>query len=284
MNTYEALKLFHEKCEAMRDTGLLTVPEICDVHEVLLKGVHPDCGRIRKNDAYTQWDGGRHFYPPPDKAEALFFTLVDHHNFYMDSCKLDKTSMEYTTFIFKCAARLLFEFVDTHPFGDGNGRMCRLLADYVVGLITPFPVSLYHTQSKARSGRDDYLNAIIRCRQHTQEGPRELAAMLVEGAWRGWDCLFTNLKRRDQLEPGIVLGPIVVVKSKCDENYVTERIDRIWSGAKKKNVKATKQDVVKSIIGATKEIDVHSLGGTKFMQKTVPVTEGFSVQLDIFSS
>ena len=75
MNTYEALKLFHEKREAMRDTGLLTVPEICDVHEVLLKGVHPDCGRICKNDVYTQWDGSPHFYPPPDKAEALLYYL-----------------------------------------------------------------------------------------------------------------------------------------------------------------------------------------------------------------
>ena len=173
----------------------------------------------------------------------VFYALVDHHNFYMDSCQLDKSSMEYTAFIFKCAARLLFKFVDTHPFVNGNGRMCWLLANYGVGLITPFPVSLYHTQSKARSGRDDYLNAIVHCRQHPQEGPRELATMLVKGAWRGWDSLFTNLKRRGQLEPGIVLGRIVVVKSKRDENYVTERVDRIWSDAKKKNVKATKEDV-----------------------------------------
>ena len=282
MNTYEALKLFHKKHEKMADTGLLTVPEICDIHRVLLHGVHADCGKIRTKDAYTNWHDGPHFYPSPEEAEALFYALIDHHNVYMETCQLNESSIEYTAFIFKCAARLLFEFVDTHPFGDGNGRMCRLLANYVVGLITPFPVSLYHTQNQARSGRDDYLNAIVHCREHPHEGPRGLAAMLVEGAWRGWESLFNNLERRGLLEPGMIMGPIVVVKSKCDEKYVTERVDRIWSGVKKRKVEARKEDVVKSIVGATKETDVQSLDGSKFMQTTVPVAEGFSVKLDIY--
>ena len=50
---------------------------------------------------------------------------------------LSTTNIE---FIFKRAARLLFDFVDAHPFGDGNGRTCRLLANYDISLITPFPV------------------------------------------------------------------------------------------------------------------------------------------------
>ena len=282
MNTYEALKQFHDKREAMNNTGLLTVSEICEIHRVLLKDVHVNCGDIRTTEAYTHWHRIPHYYPPPEKAEVLFYALIDHHNIYIDMCQLDKRSVDYTAFIFKCAARLLFEFVDTHPFGDGNGRMCRLLANYVVGLITPFPVSLYHTHNEQRSGRDDYLEAIVRCREHPEEGPRGLAAMLVEGAWRGWESLFGNLKKRDQLEPGNIIGPIVVIKSKCDEKYVTERIDRIWSNVEKKCDKAIKEEVVKSIVGAIKETDVCSLGVRKFLQKTVSIMEGFSVKLDIY--
>jgi fido (protein-threonine AMPylation protein) len=209
MNTYRAVKLLHEKHKEMNNTGFLTVQEICDVHKVLLEGLHRDCGNIRTTETYTHWHGGAFFYPSPEVAKQRFYTLIDHHNTYMKECPPDSTTNEYTAYIFKCAARLLFEFVATHPFGDGNGRMCRLLANYVLGLITPFPVALYHTHNPERSGRDDYLEAIVRCRKNPEEGPRDLAAMLVEGAWQGWESLFHSLKRRRQLQPGVEIGPIV---------------------------------------------------------------------------
>ena len=38
--------------------------------------------------------------------------------------KYSQDTNDYTALLFKCAARLLFSFVDAHPFGDGNGRMC----------------------------------------------------------------------------------------------------------------------------------------------------------------
>ena len=44
------------------------------------------------------------------------------------------------------AARLLFSFVDAHPFGDGNGRMCRLLANYVNIASSHFRTSLHYRQ------------------------------------------------------------------------------------------------------------------------------------------
>ena len=39
-------------------------------------------------------------------------------------------------FIAKSAAWLPFHFVSTHPFSDGNGRMCQLPGNYVFSLIT----------------------------------------------------------------------------------------------------------------------------------------------------
>ena len=110
----------------------------------------------------------------------------------MDACPSDTFSGKYTAYIFKCAARL-----DTHPFGDGNGRMSRLLANHIVGLIIPFPVALYHKHEE-RNERMDYINAIVRCREHPEEGPCELAAMLVEGAWHGWQKLNSKLKEQDR--------------------------------------------------------------------------------------
>ena len=106
--------------------------------------------------------------------------------------KYSQDTNDYTALLFKCAARLLFSFVDAHPFGDGNGRMCRLLANYVLSQITVFPVGLYHKSRPERSGRDDYIEAIIHCREHPEEGPGKLAAMIVESAWHGWKELFVG--------------------------------------------------------------------------------------------
>ena len=70
-------------------------------------------------------------------------------------------------------------------------RCVGVLGNYVVNLITPFPVGLYHTDDQNRCGRADYMNGIVQCRDNQEEGPRELAAMLVEGAWNGWKTFFS---------------------------------------------------------------------------------------------
>jgi len=62
--------------------------------------------------------------------------------------------------------------------------MCRLLANHVIS-ITPFPVRLHHSNHSNRSGQGDYIKAIVQCRKHPEEGPRKLAAMLVEEHGRG---------------------------------------------------------------------------------------------------
>ena len=280
INTYKAMKRFEEIRKEMEDEGLLTVQLLCDVHGILLQGLHQNCGKVRTCDVYTNWHDGVHYYPKADRIEELFLALVDRHNIYMEARKkLENTSNEYTIHIFKCASRLLFEFVDTHPFNDGNGRMCRLLANYVVSLITPFPVSLYHTYHKGRSGRDDYLNAIVRCRENPEEGPSGLAAMLVEGAWRGWENLFKNLEKHCLLEPGDVIGPIVVQKSTCNESYVSERVHRILS---KRSVNAEEKKVVTLILGATQDTDVSTLNHDEYVERTVRIADGVSAKLDVY--
>ena len=280
MNTYLAMKKLHDEVhQEMDQSGLLTVNQICDVHRVLLNGLHKDNGNIRTTEVYTQFRSSTHFYPPPTEAERRLYTLVDRHNIYVDSSPSNKLSVKHITHVFKYAARLLFEFVDTHPFADGNGRMCRLLANHAISHITPFPVGLYHSKRPDRSGRDDYIEAIVKCRENPKEGPGELAAMLVEGAWMGWKSLFYNLERRDQLQPGVRVGPIVVQQSK--PATIAERVNRIWPSLEKNGMLFDKETVVKAIEGATREAIVNQSEPCHCV-KTSQTFDSVTVLLEVF--
>ncbi len=191
LNTLKALKKLYDMfVNEMDSQGFLTVDQVCEVHGVLMKDLHRDAGKIRCTKAFTTWNGV-HFYPEPEKIEGQLYALVDRHNIYVEKLP-QKYSREEVEYIIKCAARIMFHFVDTHPFGDGNGRTCHLLANYVLTLITPFPVSIYHTDSTEGISREDYVDAIVQCRDHPEEGPCDIAAMLVEGVWKGWKNLFRN--------------------------------------------------------------------------------------------
>ena len=126
----------------------------------------------------TNWDSSVYFYPPPENVENLFYAAIDRHNMYMESVVNMKTE-EKVPYIFKCAAWLLFTFVDIHPFVDGNGRLCRLLANYVLSLITPFPVSTYSPTGKEGSGRQRYIEAIVECRKSSSRHPIRLCEILL---------------------------------------------------------------------------------------------------------
>ncbi len=286
INTCRALKMFHDKFQgSMQETGMLTVQQLCEAHEILLEGLHLKNGKIRVDgdDVYTQTEEGIHYYPEPWRAEQRFYALIDHHNINMEHYgekKAEMTTRGKVEFLVKCAARLLFEFVDTHPFSDGNGRMCRLLANYVVSLITPFPVAVYHSASLSkRSHRNDYIRAIVKCRKNPQEGPRDLAAMILEGIYLGWESLFENLTALKLLEPGLELGPIVVKKS--DLQPLDEKLERLYHrGSVPEEITCESlSEIVRRAILAE---DVSTLRPPDYKRTLVHVKEGVSLVVDIF--
>ena len=219
-------------------------------------------GALRDTDVYTRTEKGLHFYPEPKRAKLLLYASIDHHNLYMTCLKnkYSRDTNDYTALLFKCAARLLFSFVDAHPFGDGNGRMCRLLANYVLSQITVFPVGLYHKSRPERSGRDDYIEAIIHCREHPEEGPGKLAAMLVESAWHGWKELFKNVGHR--VRTLSYIRPILVQLS--DPEKTKKRIGSIITD---EHLNVDEEDIVKRIERIKTEVDTAELPPFYFIEK-----------------
>ena len=164
INVYKILMKFVEMHDEMERTSKVTVQQIYDCHRVLMENMRTrkDAGELRTTCVRTIWKDEVHIYPESIVAEQILYACVDHHCIHMTHYEeLTKTAAKEESFsyLFKCAAGLLFDFVDAHPFGDGNGRMCRLLGNYVLSLITPFPVALYsHGSEEGRCGREDYIH------------------------------------------------------------------------------------------------------------------------------
>ena len=188
VNTFKALKKMSELCEEMEYSGMITVQQITDIHRILMTGLHHKCGMIRDTNVYTiRPDGERYNYPSYEVVEDKLYDIIDHHNSHMK--QLEESNLrpyDKLVFLIKAAAWFLFNFVDVHPFADGNGRMCRLLAGYTMMSITPFPVHPYYVQNKSCSSRHDYINAIVSCTRHAHKEPSLIAALLLDGLYYGW--------------------------------------------------------------------------------------------------
>lgn len=219
-NSLEALELLYRTRQDMVavsednvDTLLLTTDVIRHAHGCLLKGLHPRAGHTRDNIAATYTANGMFLYTCYEEVDSAFQCVIDQHNHVVvHSPLLRQEGVSKVTAIFNLAAQLQLRFLTVHPFADGNGRLGRLLVNFIVQHLLPFPIRVMPPYAH----RDGYLNAIIASRE-VQDGvcvgllqPCELAALIVEGAWF---CMkdAANLCRqmRSSLRGHILVGPDV---------------------------------------------------------------------------
>jgi hypothetical protein len=98
--------------------------------------------------------------------------------------------------LYKLAACLLSWFVTLHPFLDGNGRLGKLLANFILSGVTPFPIPFY-VEDGVHS-REVYVAALMAARDYSDprmtwfRPPCDLLALIIEVAWLTW----RNLKKR----------------------------------------------------------------------------------------
>ena len=289
IQTYEALTFFYElSIDPDMAPGWVTVQQIQDAHRKLLATIYECPGEIRKRHAYTTYKEEEYYHPPPEKLQALFYACIDRHNIHMDQLDIKRLQGELKDpfnktddfnnlcerlgMVFKSAAWLMFNFVDVHPFGDGNGRLCRLLANYVLGTVTPFPVPIYLGEVPGQIKWEDYLDAIVKCRESEMKHPGQLTSMLVENAWKGWKRLFDTLKRMDFLKDVIEWGPIVLQIDKRHpphERMIRDKMSHL------KLLDAEKEEMHSKIVSEVKEaID-------EVTDKVFCLAPGKYLQLDI---
>jgi Fic family protein len=115
---------------------------ILKLHAIILKDISEKfAGRYRENP--VRIFGSNVSFPGYEKVPQLVKNLVYWY-------KLNKTKMH----IFELAVIFSMKFVSIHPFVDGNGRMSRLLMNFILKKNNYPWINIYTKQ------REDYLNAV----------------------------------------------------------------------------------------------------------------------------
>ena len=140
--------------EMLRLKSDLTLSVVCEWHKRLFVGTKPDIGgKIRKSE--VQIAGSK--YKPP-RAEALGYLLTSFFKWYggKQSKKLNPVER---------AALVHLKFVSIHPFGDGNGRISRIMMNHTLSK-SEYPMlnidykdrrSYYNALERSQNKADDMI-------------------------------------------------------------------------------------------------------------------------------
>eukprot|EP00798_Chlamydomonas_sp_ICE-L_P028526 gene28526-31685_t len=195
-NTFDALSFVHKTKMEMANSNpnssdelgslLLTTDVIVNTHRLLMNSLHHGAGKTRNSLTITKTSNGVFMYTPPEQVDSELQCLVDQHNYIAEHSPLLKVAgIARVAAVFNMAAQLQLRFLTVHPFADGNGRLGRLLVNFVVQNVLPFPIRMMPPYAH----RDIYISAITaaRCIQDGKcvsfQSPRDLVALIIEGAW-----------------------------------------------------------------------------------------------------
>ncbi len=137
----------YEEMVNLADTTELTIGLIKKWHETLFS-LHPNrnnfAGLIRRGQIYISSSN----YVPPPGGVACESLLEELFNWYDDNINTLHPAL--------LACLMHFRFVSIHPFDDGNGRMTRLLMNFIL-FKKKYP--MFDIQAKIRKS---YYNALER--------------------------------------------------------------------------------------------------------------------------
>ncbi len=186
-NLFECLKHVCGLVTDMQRTGLLTVQQLCDVHKILTRNTDCNkCGTFRNSRVFTNLpDGDVHFYPEPTAIGDTMYLIVDEYNraisrFISDSKETSHDTCENITQI---AADLFADFINLHPFVDGNGRTARMLSTYAMFTVYNVPIQPFLRQTnetEASENRKQYMDAIVASRTTDVRNKKHLKRHFLE--------------------------------------------------------------------------------------------------------
>ena len=134
---YEHLLDKIKREEEPRNYGLMERSlRLQETHRILLQGVPLGDSRTKpgifsNQRRFADFEGESYNYPhlpEPEQMENAVYAIVEKCSTRFDCCtKEGLKDFDDFYYVFKTCAWMLFELLDLHPFGDGNGRLCRIL-------------------------------------------------------------------------------------------------------------------------------------------------------------
>jgi len=172
---------------------------VLNLHKILMINLQTkmSCGgKISTDRRFASWNGHKHEYPifkTEYEGEECILSVLDRYNELqydiLSKDLVNNPNSEYLLNYFKCATWMYYNLISLHPFGDGNGRLCRLLLEYVLSAIVPFPVPL----AVLNGCRDIYIEAIVLDRK-SGGIPLNLTTLVIESVYTWWN-IFVNSVR-----------------------------------------------------------------------------------------
>lgn len=185
MRDYEEMKAHHAALEYVKQAAKeserpLTEAFIRQVHQIMMKEdytvydnrggkpiqytVHVGIYKTRPNSVKTQ-TGELFEYASPEETPSLMTDLVAWYNAAKAEGKLSPLQL---------ASLFHFRYIRIHPFEDGNGRIARLMVNYILSSFG-YPMIVVHTEDK-----NNYLSALEKCDDITGPVPSDGAHAALE--------------------------------------------------------------------------------------------------------
>lgn len=158
--------------------------------------IHAGQYKTRPNSVITRY-GDRFEYASPEETPALMGDLVDWYN--EEEAKGEMSPVEL-------AALFHYRYIRIHPFEDGNGRIARLMVNYILAR-HGYPMIVVRSRKKT-----DYLEALHKADLQVGSTPSEGANASIE-AINDFLKYFTNLMK-EEIEYNI--------------RFLTERGENVW--------------------------------------------------------
>lgn len=146
----------------------ISIELILKLHKTLLTNIRDEiAGRFRSGKEWVRV--GTHIGANPDFVNGFMYELVEKYNSNTDEYFLDKIAYFHA------------EFENIHPFGDGNGRIGRLLTNEQLDMLDLPPIIIPN-----KSKFDEYYPALD---EYTKTGKVDkltelFASLLIEALYR----------------------------------------------------------------------------------------------------
>ncbi len=158
--------------------------------------IHAGQYKTRPNSVITRY-GDRFEYASPEETPALMTDLVDWYNEAEQSGKFTPIEL---------AAIFHYRYIRIHPFEDGNGRIARLMANYILSS-HGYPMIVVRSRKK-----NDYLEALHKTDLTVGASP----------------SLGAHASKRDIQQFLTYFTKLFVEEVTYNIRFLTERGDNVW--------------------------------------------------------